>query len=139
MKKEVEKQNQKSLSSINYKSFISVVIVLLAAIIVSGLLTLFIPQGSFLRDEDGQIVAGTFTKGEVKGIALWRVITAPFRVFVTNGSTTIIIISLFLLIMSGVCNILDKTNGLKVLMNRLVKKFGKKYKIVFRAQKIMEI
>lgn len=130
MKKEINQPKEKSFSTISYKSFISVVAVLLVIIAVSGILTLVIPQGSFLRDANGQIIAGTFTKGSVKGIAFWRIITAPFRVFAADGNVTIIMISLFLLIMSGVFNILDKTNGIRVLMNKMVAKFNKKHKIV---------
>ena len=124
MKKETNENKEKAFSSINFKSFISVLIVLVAIIAVSGILTLIIPQGSFLRDSSGQIIAGTFTQGGIKGIEFWRVITAPFRVFVADGGITIIMISLFLLVMSGVFNLLDKTNGIKIIMNKLVKKFG---------------
>lgn len=130
MEKNLKKSKGKSFSSINLKSFISVVVVLIAIIIISGVLTLFIPQGNFLRDANGQIVADSFTKGTVKGIAFWRVITAPFRVFFVEGNITIIMISLFLLIMSGIFNLLDKTNSIKIIMNRMVSKFGKKQKLV---------
>lgn len=130
MKKELKENKEKSFSTINLKSFISVVVVLIAIIALSGILTLFIPQGQFLRNENGEIIAGTFTKGKVEGIAFWRVVTAPFRVFFVDGGITIIMISLFLLIMSGVFNLLDKTNGIKIIMNKLVKKFGNKTKRV---------
>ncbi len=130
MKKEIKQQKEKSFSTIGFKSFISVVAVLIAIIAISGILTLFIPQGSFVRDESGQIVAGTFSQGEIEGIEFWRVITAPFRVFFVDGNITIIMICVFLLVMSGVFNLLDKTNGIKVMMNKMVAKFGKKQKIV---------
>ncbi|MBO7149830.1 MAG: YfcC family protein [Clostridia bacterium] len=130
MEKEIKSTKEKSFSSINFKSFLSVIIVLTCIIALSGILTLIIPQGSFSRDENGQIIAGTFVKGEVAGIEFWRVITAPFRVFIEDGGITIIMISLFLLVMSGVFNLLDKTNGLKVIMNTMVRKFGSKKKFV---------
>ena len=130
MKKELKQNKEKSFSTISSKSFISVVAVLLVIIAISGILTLFIPQGSFLRDESGQIIAGTFSQGGIEGIEFWRVITAPFRVFVEDGSLTIIMICVFLLVMSGVFNLLDKTNGIKVMMHKMVTKFGKKQKIV---------
>ena len=130
MKKELKENKEKAFSTINLKSFISVVVVLIAIIALSGILTLFIPQGQFLRNENGEIIAGTFTKGKVEGIAFWRVVTAPFRVFFVDGGITIIMISLFLLIMSGVFNLLDKTNGIQIIMNKLVKKFGNKTKRV---------
>lgn len=124
------KDKEKALSTINTKSFISVVVVLTIILMLSGLLTLVIPQGHFQRDEGGQIIAGTFTEGNIEGIAFWRVITAPFRVFFVEGNVTIIMISLFLLIMSGVFNLLDKTNGIKVIMNKVVSRFGKRKKLV---------
>ena len=109
MKKEIKEKKEQAFSTINLKSFLSVVIILVAIITITGILTLFIPQGQFLRDDNGEIIAGTFTKGEANGIAVWRVLTAPFRVFFADGGITIIMISLFLLIMSGIFNLLDKT------------------------------
>lgn len=129
MKKNV-KNEEKSFSTINLKSFIFVTTILIAILILCGCLTLFIPQGSFLRNDNGEIIAGTYTKGDVKGLAFWRILTAPVRVFFAEGSITIIMICLFLLIMSGVFNLLDKTNGIKVLMNKMMIKFGKRRKLV---------
>ena len=130
MDKKENKTQEKAFSSINLKSFISVVVILTLMIGLCGVLSLIIPQGAFLRNENGEIIAGTFTQGSVKGIAFWRIITAPFRVFFADGGITIIMISIFLLVMSGVFNLLDKTNGIKVIMNKMVKKFDKKKKLV---------
>ncbi len=130
MEKEIKKTKEKAFSSINIKSFVSVIIVLTCIIALSGILTLIIPQGAFSREENGQIIEGTFVKGQIQGIEFWRVITAPFRVFVEDGGITIIMISVFLLVMSGVFNLLDKTNGLKVIMCAMVRKFSTKKKLV---------
>lgn len=132
-RKKIDKEKElkeKAFSSISAKSFISVVIILVTLIAICGVLTLIIPQGSFQRGESGEIIADTFTLGEVKGIEFWRIITAPFRVFFVDGGITIIMISLFLLIMSGVFNLLDKTDGMKVIMSKMVQKFGSKKKLV---------
>ena len=130
MQKQTKENKEKAFTSISYKSFISVVAVLLVIIAISGIITLFIPQGSFLRDANGQIISDSFVQGEAKGIEFWRVITAPFRVFFADGSLTIIMICVFLLVMSGVFNLLDKTNGIKIMMNKMVSKFGKKQKTI---------
>ena len=130
MEKNLNKQKEKAFSSINLKSFLSVVIILISIIAACGILSLIIPSGSFERTETGEIIAGTFTQGKVQGIEFWKVITAPFRVFFTDGSITIIMICLFLLIMSGVFNLLEKTNGIKIIMNKMVSKFGKRKKLV---------
>ena len=123
-------KKEKAFATINVKSFVSVVIILTVMIAICGILSLVIPQGEFLRNANGEIIAGTYTKGEVQGIAFWRIITAPFRVFFVDGGITILMICLFLLIMSGVFNLLDKTNGIKVIMSKVVSKFENKKKLV---------
>lgn len=130
MTEEKQKKKEKAFASISVKSFIVVVAILTFMIALCGILSLVIPQGQFERTADGEIIAGTFTQGEASGLAFWKIITAPVRVFFAEGSLTIIMICLFLLIMSGVFNLLEKTNGIKVIMNRLVKKFEPKKKLV---------
>lgn len=130
MTKEKTQPKEKSFATINKKSFIAVVIILVCMIAVCGIMSLIIPQGHFARNDNGEIIAGTYVQGEVEGIAFWRIITAPFRVFVADGNVTIIMICLFLLIMSGVFNLLDKTNGIRIIMQKLVNKFGGRKKLV---------
>lgn len=127
MKKE---SKEKAFSSISTKSFFMVVALLSAIIIACGFLTLIVPQGSFSRDENGMIIAGSFVQGDVKGIAFWRVITAPFRVFASEDALTIIMISIFLLVMSGVFNLLEKTDGISVFIGKTVRKFSNKKRLV---------
>jgi uncharacterized ion transporter superfamily protein YfcC len=115
-------QDEKSFSTIELKSFITVVCILASVILICGLLSYFIPQGSFLRDDNGQIIVGSYVKGEVDGIAFWRILSAPVRVFASEDAVTIIMISVFLLIMSGVFNLLDKTGGIKIFISRLMHK-----------------
>ena len=84
----MKKEKQKSFSTVETKSFITVVIVLTAVILLCGALSYFIPQGSFERDESGNIILGTYTEGAVDGIAIWRVLTAPVRVFASSDEQT---------------------------------------------------
>ncbi len=130
VKKAETKEKEQSFSSINVKSFIMVTALLLAILAISGALSYFIPQGEYLRDANGAIITGQYTQGEVKGIAVWRIITAPFRVFASEDALTIIFISLFLLIMSGVFNLLEKTNGIRIFIGKTVQKFSEKIHVV---------
>ena len=130
MTNEENVKKEKSFTTISTKSFLSVVIILVCMIAICGILSLVIPQGEFLRNENGEIIAGTFTEGKASGIAFWKIITAPFRVFFVDGGLTIIMICLFLLVMSGVFNLLEKTNGMKVIMSKMVKKFDRKKRLV---------
>lgn len=123
-------EKEKAFSSINTKSFVLIVALLAVILAISGALSYFIPQGNFQRDADGAIIDGTYVKAAVGGIAIWRVLTAPIRVFASSDALTIIFISLFLLIMSGVFNLLDKTNGIRIFIGKMVQKFAKKREIV---------
>ena len=119
------KEKEKAFSNINTRSFVMVVILLSVVLIISGALSYFIPQGEFDRIEDADgnlvIVPGTYTsEGKTEGIAIWRVLTAPFRVFASEDALTIIMISIFLLVMSGVFNILEKTQGVRVFIARIM-------------------
>lgn len=113
---------QASFASINTRAFVTVVAVLCAVLALCGALSYFIPQGTYLRGEDGVILPDSYVRGEVKGIALWRVLTAPVRVFVSSDALTVIMISLFLLIMSGIFNLLDKTGGVRMVIERLLRR-----------------
>ncbi len=116
----MEKTKEKAFSSIGVRSFLTVVVVLVIALTICGILSSFIPQGEFKTDENGAIIVGTYTQGEIKGIAFWRVLTAPVRVFASEDALTIIMISVFLLIMSGIFNLLDKTGGIKIFIGRIM-------------------
>ena len=94
----------------------TVAALLLAVLFFCGSLSYFVPQGAFERDADSNIIPGTYQAGKVEGIAIWRVLTAPLRVFVSEDAITIIMISIFLLVMSGVFNLLDKTGGIKTFI-----------------------
>ena len=130
VKKTETKEKEQAFSSINAKSFVMVMALLLVILAISGALSYFIPQGEYQRDASGAIIAGQYTQGEVKGIAIWRIITAPFRVFASSDALTIIFISLFLLIMSGVFNLLEKTNGIRIFIGKTVQKFSGRNHVV---------
>ena len=120
--KHTDKQKEKAYSNINLRSFITVMAILVVLLLFCGSLSYFIPQGSFDRDTSGNIIPGTYEAGKVEGIAIWRVITAPARVFASAEALTIIMISVFLLVMSGVFNLLEKTGGIKIFIMRIMRR-----------------
>ena len=126
----IENTKEKTQSAIGLKSFLVITAMLSAILILAGVLSYFIPQGSFEYTEDGKIIAGTYQQGDIKGIAVWRIITAPFRVFGGSDALNVIMISLFLLVMAGVFNVMEKTNGVKALIEKCVTKFSGKKRLV---------
>ena len=113
---------ERTESAINLRSFLTVSAILLALLLVCGSLSYFIPQGSFERDAAGNILPDSYQKGKVEGIALWRVFTAPVRVFASADAATILVISAFLLVMSGVFNLLNETGGIKVFIVHIMRR-----------------
>ena len=123
-------EREEAFSHINKRAFFVVVSLLLAVMMFSGFLTYIVPQGAYLRDETGMLVDGTYTQGATKGMLLWKILSAPVRVFASSDALTIIMISAFLLIMSGVFNLLDKTGGMRVIIGKTVHAFSHKKKTV---------
>ena len=116
MKKARTVKQEQAYSNISVRSFVTIVVLLLALLLFCGSLSYFVPQGSFERDIQGNILPGTYQEGHVEGIPIWKIFTAPFRAFVSEDAVTIIMISVFLLVMSGVFNLLDKTGGIKTFI-----------------------
>ena len=125
-KKKEAVQKEQAFSTINTKSFITVVALLLAILLLCGLLSYIVPQGSFQRDASGAIITGTYQQGKVSGLAFWRILTAPVRVFASSDAVTIIMISVFLLIMSGIFNLMEKTGGIKAFIVAIMKRLRDK-------------
>ena len=121
---------EKSSTNINLKSFLTVTLILCFLIAVAGILSNVIPQGKYDYSATGEIIAGSYVKLGVQGIEFWRIITAPFRVFFASDSLNIIMISIFLIIMSGVFCVMEKTGGVKALIKRGVTKFSHKKTLV---------
>lgn len=119
-------EKKKAFSNISIKSFITVVSVLTAILFICGAISYFVPQGSFERDQNGVIITGTYTQKGIEGIAFWRILTAPFRVFASEDALTIIMISVFLLVMSGIFNLLEKTGGIKIFIARIMARLARK-------------
>ena len=115
-----EKTKEKAFSGISLRSFLTVVAVLSLILVFCGALSYIVPQGSFARNEAGDIITGTYEAHGVSGIAAWRVLTAPVRVFASEDAVTIIVISVFLLVMSGVFNLLEKTGGVKTFISQIM-------------------
>lgn len=119
-------ENAPAFTNISIRAFITVVLVLSTVLIICGALSYVIPQGSFARDESGAIITDSYQQKSVSPIAPWRVLTAPFRVFASEDALTVILISVFLLVMSGVFNLLEKTGGIKIFIGRIMNRMRNK-------------
>ncbi|MGM9858569.1 MAG: Na+/H+ antiporter NhaC family protein [Bacilli bacterium] len=121
--------------NISKKSFISVVIILLSLIFISIGSTYLIPRGIFgtTIDSSGNSVVdytNYISLTDAKGINILKGIFAPILVLFSKDGLTILMLSLFLLVISAVFQIMGDTNGIKVIVKKLITKFINKSKLL---------
>lgn len=117
---------EKSTVSIGKRTFLIAVIILLIIMSLAGILTRVIPTGSFEREMvegSEQIIPGSFAYSSQEPLPFWRVYTAPVEVLFGPGNMTIIGIILFLCIIGGSINILNKTGVLTGMIVKIVQRF----------------
>jgi len=121
----------KNLINISKKSFFSVLIILGSLMVVAFVLTYVIPQGAYDRDIDGNIIADTFHYLNGDLLPIYKLFTAPFELFASSDGLTAIMICLFLFVLGGFFQVMDKTNGIKVIIKKLIERFKKqKYTLI---------
>ena len=124
-------ENNKNLINISKKSFISVLIILFSLMIAAYVLTYIIPSGTYTRI-DGEIIAGTFTYVSGDKLPIYKIITAPFEIFASSDGITVIMIILFLFVLGGFFQVMDKTHGIKVIIKKLIIRYKEKKYILIR-------
>ncbi|MGD9605477.1 MAG: Na+/H+ antiporter NhaC family protein [Bacilli bacterium] len=116
--------SEDKILKINKRSFITVCVILISFMIMVYIMTFFIEKGVY-TDNTYQLIGGT-------GYPFWKFITSPFRLFAGSDSLKVIVISLFILILGGSFNVMDKTHGIKSIISYLIKKFKKqKYLLLY--------
>ena len=98
--------------NIGVRSFLTAIAVILALMIATYLLTLFVPSGEYGRITDGSgnevldTESGfTYTEG---GIPFWKWLLSPILVLGAEGSGTLIAVIAFLLVIGGIFTALDR-------------------------------
>lgn len=113
----------KAIININKKSFFSVLIILFSLMIVSFILTYLIPQGSYDRTVDGEIIAGTYKLIAGDNLKIWQFFYSPIGLLFSSDGINVIMISLFLFILGGFFTVMDKTKGITVIIKKLVNRY----------------
>lgn len=123
--------NKNKIIDINKKSFINIVIMLEALVLVAILITYLVPKGMFgtMTDEAGNIVTDYslyIQLTEQKGINIFKGLFGFILVLFSSDGLSLIMLSLFLLVISGTFQIMSDTHGMKVIVRRLINKFYNK-------------
>ena len=122
---ETKKQN-KGLG-ISTRSFIVALLIIFVLMCLTYAVTFVVPGGEYERvtDSNGQeiIVTDSFKHTE-GGLPFWKWILSPILVLGAAGSGTIIAVIVFLLLVGGVFNALDKSGMMRYMLDKIVAKCG---------------
>jgi uncharacterized ion transporter superfamily protein YfcC len=122
---------QQAGAQISKKAFIQSFLILLVLMLLSGILTLIVPAGSFERTiVDGRetILPDTFTFVDPPAYPIWRWATAPIEALFAPDGLTVVIIVLFILLVGASFAVIDSAGILRQVVTNLVRKFeGQKY------------
>lgn len=123
--KNSEKVNNR-LINIQKKTFISVLILLFALIVLAIVLTYILPKGEFGL-VNGELDYNQYIKLEgVSGINIFKGIFSPILIIGSSDGINLIMLSIFLLVISGTFQAMNDCGGVKVFINKVIEKFNKR-------------
>ncbi|MBE5922292.1 MAG: YfcC family protein [Lachnospiraceae bacterium] len=130
-------QNQKQSKGLNIqaKFFVTSCLIIFALMCLVYILTFIVPGGEYARtmDADGNMLidaSGAFTYVD-GGLPFWKWLLSPILVLIAEGSGTIIAIIVFLLVIGGVFNSLDKCGLMSYMLDKIVHHFrARRYKML---------
>lgn len=106
----MSKKSENAGINISVKSFITAIIVIFVLMVLTYGLTFVIPGG---------------------GIPFWKWALSPILVLGADGNVSLIAVILFLLVIGGVFNCLDKCGLMKYMLDTITNRFGKeRYKLL---------
>ncbi|MBR4658348.1 MAG: hypothetical protein IKP26_03730 [Clostridia bacterium] len=126
MKKKTGNENG-SLVDLSAKTFIQVTALLLTLMIAAIVLTYAIPKGSFGANADGSVNYLEYERIEgASGIPIWKGLLAPILVFLSDNGLTLIMLSLFLLVIFAAFQVMNDVGGIRVLVGAASERFKKR-------------
>jgi uncharacterized ion transporter superfamily protein YfcC len=118
---------EKSGAQISQRAFIQSFLILLFLMIAAGLLTVFLPGGSYqiiTKDGRDMIDPASYQTVAKPDYPAWRWALAPFELLGAPGSAVVITIIVFIILVAGAFAVLDKSGILNAAIARLVRAFG---------------
>ncbi|MBR6045461.1 MAG: YfcC family protein [Ruminococcus sp.] len=120
----MEKKKEKTLIDISLKTFIQVTVLLVVLLAAAVVLTYVIPAGQFGTLPDGKTDYTVYERlGDDQGISIWKGILAPILVFGSEDGLTLIMLSVFLLVISAAFQVMNDTGGINALVGTVSERF----------------
>lgn len=127
----MEQKKDKSLVNVSRNTFIGVVALLVALMIAAIVLTYIIPRGEFGQTAEGVTDYLDYRRLEGRGgIPLWKGLLAPVLVFGSSNGITLIMLTLFLLVIFGAFQVMNDAGGIRALVGSVARRFGKRRKLL---------
>ena len=94
-------KKKSKIIDVSRATFISVCVILFVLMMASLLLTHLLPRGEFAV-QNGVTDYGTYIRrDDLPGLPFWKALLAPFLILGSEDGLTLIVLSVFLLIVSG--------------------------------------
>lgn len=118
-------EKQTGIINISTKMFISAVIILTILIISSSVLTYILPKGHFDTNYNNLVIAEN-----QEGIGVKNIVLSPVLVLLSPDGISIIMLSIFLITVSGAFQVMADTNGMQSIVYVLISKFAERKAIL---------
>lgn len=122
------KQTENKSLNISVRSFLTAIIVIFSLMVAAYVLTFVIPGGQYARvtDENGNLIIDTtvgfsYVQG---GMPFWKWLLSPVLALTASGSGTLIAVIVFLLVIGGVFNGLDRCGLMRYMIDKTAHKFA---------------
>ena len=127
----MKKDNGKALINISKKTFIQVTALLLALVALSVVLTYVIPGGQFGTTERGEVDYSQYIRrDDIKGINVLKGVFSPVLVFFSSNGLSLIMLSLFLLIISSSFQVMNDVGGIRFLIGTVSRRFQSRRRLL---------
>lgn len=127
----MKKDKEKALIDISLKTFIQVTVLLVVLLAAAVVLTYVIPAGQFGTLPNGDTDYTVYERLEgSQGISIWKGILAPLLVFGSDDGLTLIMLSVFLLVIAGAFQVMNDTGGINALVGAVSDRFKTRKKLL---------
>ncbi len=117
--------------NIDKKTLLGIAALLFIILILVGALTQFLPRGEFQVDENGSVIAGTYTENEEYKLPLWKIAASPVLAFTSSKASVGAAIIAIIVLVGGTFLILDRIGVLKYMMATIVNRFeSRRYMLI---------
>lgn len=125
------KAKGEKLVDVSLKTFIQVTALLFVLMLAAAALTYVIPKGEFGVLPDGSPDYLSYTKTEgASGIPVHKGLLAPILVFGSDNGLTLIILSVFLLVIFGAFQVMNDVGGIRALVGAAAERFRSRRKLL---------